>query len=126
MSSINSWFERREGGGLHSFDTRAMAMSCSPDGISKLWLVERYVQIGFTSLMDDFGHRPIRRNKFGGRAVPKSRKEDGACTHVGTREGKAAMGIGRMHGLRGAGCGNQRKEGSRRLQGFLLGYAIGT
>lgn len=65
--------------------------------------------------MDDFGHRLMRRNKFRGRAVPNPRKEDGACTHVGTREEKAAVGIGRMHGLKGASCGNQRKEGSRRL-----------
>lgn len=96
------------------------------NGISKLRLVQRDVQINFMSLLDDFGHRPMRRDKCGGRAVPNPSKEDGACTHAGTREERTDAGIRRMHCLRGAGCGNQREEGARRLQGFLLGYAIGT
>jgi hypothetical protein len=101
---------------------RAMPVSCSPNGIVKLQLVERDVQIDFTPLIDGFGHRPMRSRQ----GCPKPKERIWSCTHVGTREEWTDAGMGRMHGLRYAGCGNQREEGFRIFQGSLLGYVIET
>lgn len=101
-------------------------MRCFPNGISKLRLVQRDVQIGVWSLKDDCGRKPMRRDKFRGRAIPNLRKEDGAWSHSAIRGEGTAAATGRLHGLRSAAIGNQTEEGSRRLQGFLLGNEIGT
>lgn len=92
----------------------------------KLRQVWRDVQIDVRSLIDYFGHRQMRRDKFRGAVVPNLRKEDGAWTHAGIREEGSAAATGRLHPLRSAGVRNQTKAGSRQLPNFLLGYEIET
>lgn len=56
LSSTNSQHKRQEDG-LCCSRRQVMTMACFPNGIAKLWLARRDIQIGSLSRMGGFGHR---------------------------------------------------------------------